>query len=127
MDNRLEGLESWEVLQQFLPPGWAEQARATGDLRRNRGVRDAGAVLRVLLMHLGQGCSLAVRRSAAAPFSHRLFWPWNRSHRCDLRVEHRFSGALGGARRTAALAAEVIRPLFQPLKRNQRLPNLLLA
>ena len=59
MDNGLEGLGSWEVLQQFLPPGWAEQARATGALRRTRGVRDAAALLRVLLMHLGQGCSLA--------------------------------------------------------------------
>src|SRR5271167_4676097 len=59
MDNRLEGLESWELLQQFLPPGWEEQARTTGALRRTRGVRDAAALLRVLLMHLGQGCSLA--------------------------------------------------------------------
>lgn len=53
------GVESWEVLQQFLPEGWAEQARASGALRRARGVSDAGALLRVLLMHLAQGCSLA--------------------------------------------------------------------
>jgi hypothetical protein len=54
-----EGLESWEVLQQFLPSGWEDQARMSGALRRSRGVENPAALLRVLLMHLAQGCSLA--------------------------------------------------------------------
>ena len=54
-----EGLDNWEVLQQFLPRGWEDQARTSGALRRTRGVDDAASLLRVLLMHLAQGCSLA--------------------------------------------------------------------
>lgn len=68
MENATEGWESWDVLEQFLPPGWAEQAHACGALRRARGVRNAAALLRVLLMHLAQGYSLAeasVRARAA--------------------------------------------------------------
>jgi DDE family transposase len=63
-----EGWESWDVLKQFLPQGWAEQARTLGALRRTRGVRDAAALLRVLLIHLAQGHSLTetVVRARAA-------------------------------------------------------------
>ena len=59
MKGSLGGLESWEVLQQFLPSRWEDQARRSGALRRTRGVEDAAALLRVLMMHLAQGCSLA--------------------------------------------------------------------
>lgn len=59
MEKATEGWESWDVLQQFLPLGWAEEARACGALRRARGVRNAAVLLRVLLMHLAQGYSLA--------------------------------------------------------------------
>jgi hypothetical protein len=52
-------LDSWEVLQQFLPAGWAEQAHSSGALRRTRGVSGPAALLRVLLIHLAQGYSLA--------------------------------------------------------------------
>jgi uncharacterized protein YbjT (DUF2867 family) len=51
--------EEWWVLRQFLPPGWQEQARSSGALRRARGVSGADALLRVLLIHLATGCSLA--------------------------------------------------------------------
>ncbi len=44
---------------QFLPIGWEQKARETGALKRARGVADAGALLRVLLIHLANGCSLA--------------------------------------------------------------------
>ena len=54
-----EGLDNWEVLQQFLPRGWEDQARTSGALRRTRGVDDAASLLRVVLMHLAQGFSLA--------------------------------------------------------------------
>lgn len=59
MEAAFEGLESWDVLQQFLPIGWEDQARISGALRRTRGVENASALLRVLLLHLAQGCSLA--------------------------------------------------------------------
>lgn len=53
------GGEDWSVLRQFLPAGWEEQARRSGALRRARGVDGAESLLRVLLMHLAAGGSLA--------------------------------------------------------------------
>jgi Transposase DDE domain len=55
----VEELENWEVVCSFLPAGWEGKAREYGALRRARGVADAGALLRILLMHVGTGCSLA--------------------------------------------------------------------
>lgn len=67
-DERFEGLgEDWEVIERVLPPGWQEAARDTGALRRTRGFKDAASLLRVLLIHLVDGCSLretAVRADA---------------------------------------------------------------
>jgi hypothetical protein len=67
-DERFEGLsEEWEVIESVLPAGWQEAARETGALRRTRGFRDAAVLLRVLLIHLVEGCSLretAVRADA---------------------------------------------------------------
>jgi hypothetical protein len=53
------GGEDWAVLRQFLPNGWEEEARRSGALRRARGVEGAEALLRLLLMHVAAGCSLA--------------------------------------------------------------------
>jgi len=50
---------NWAVLRRFLPPGWEEQARVSGALKRTRGVSGAEALLRTLLIHLANGCSLA--------------------------------------------------------------------
>ena len=55
----VEELEDWEVLCSFLPAGWEAKAREYGALRRARGVADAGALLRILLIHIGTGCSLS--------------------------------------------------------------------
>ena len=52
-------LEDWEVLCSFLPEGWEGKARECGALVRARGVADAGALLRTLLIHIATGCSLA--------------------------------------------------------------------
>jgi hypothetical protein len=49
--------EDWEVLHRFLPPGWREKARELGAVRRARKL-DAEKLLRVLLLHLADGCSL---------------------------------------------------------------------
>ena len=67
-DDRLNGLrEDWDVISTLLPTGWQEQARRTGALRRTRGFKDAASLLRVMLIHWVDGCSLretAVRARA---------------------------------------------------------------
>lgn len=55
----VEGIENWAVLRRFLPVGWEEEARISGALQRTRGVSGAEALLRTLLIHLANGCSLA--------------------------------------------------------------------
>ena len=55
----LPELENWEVLSTFLPPQWAQQARSSGAMRRARYISDPAIVLRILLLHLASGCSLA--------------------------------------------------------------------
>jgi len=55
----LEELDDWEVLCRFLPAGWEHQARESGALRRARGISGPKDLLRVLLIHLANGCSLA--------------------------------------------------------------------
>ena len=52
-------IENWAVLRTFLPAGWEEMARRSGALRRARDFPDAESLLRVLLLHIGTGCSLA--------------------------------------------------------------------
>ncbi len=59
-------LENWEILCTFLPPEWAEQARRLGAMRRARYISDPGTVLRVLLLHLANGCSLAETAARAS-------------------------------------------------------------
>jgi hypothetical protein len=66
--KHLTEFENWEVLSTFLPPDWAEQARRLGAMRRARYISDPATVLRILLLHLATGCSLAetaARASAA--------------------------------------------------------------
>jgi hypothetical protein len=53
---RLE--EDFEYLLSLLPMGWQEKAKELGALRRCRKVPDAKTLLRVLLIHLAEGCSL---------------------------------------------------------------------
>lgn len=54
-----EGLgEDWQTLVQYLPEGWEEQAFRTGAMRRVRAFATPEALLRTLLVHLAQGCSL---------------------------------------------------------------------
>jgi Transposase DDE domain len=55
----VEELDDWEVLRSFLPEGWEQQARECGALTRARGIVGADALLRVLLIHIANGCSLA--------------------------------------------------------------------
>ena len=53
-----EELDDWDHVCQHLPPGWQDQARLLGALRRARGFPDASVQLRTLLVHLAAGCSL---------------------------------------------------------------------
>ncbi len=55
----VEELDDWEVLCSFLPKGWEQAARECGALTRARGIAGADALLRVLLIHIASGCSLA--------------------------------------------------------------------
>jgi hypothetical protein len=60
------GGEDWEVVMAMLPEGWRDWAGESGALRRCRNFADASVLLRVLMIHLVDGCSLretAVRAS----------------------------------------------------------------
>ena len=60
--------EDWEVVRRVLPALWEAKAQELGAVRRQlRGFEDVATLLRVLLIHLADGCSLretAVRASA---------------------------------------------------------------
>jgi len=51
--------ENWGVIRAFLPSGWEDMARSSGALRRLRDFPNAESLLRVLLLHIANGCSLA--------------------------------------------------------------------
>lgn len=58
--------EDWQVLLTHLPRDWEAQAREKKALQRARSFESAEALLRTLLIHLAEGCSLretAVRAS----------------------------------------------------------------
>ena len=50
--------DDWEIVQRLLPEHWQAKARELGALRRCREFPDAQTLLRVLLIHLAEGCSL---------------------------------------------------------------------
>lgn len=60
--------QDWEAVMQMLPAQWEAKARELGAVRRQlRGFTSVASMLRVLLIHLADGCSLretAVRASA---------------------------------------------------------------
>jgi len=49
---------NWKVLVQFMPTGWEEKAKELGAMTRQRKISSAETLLRVLLIHLADGCSL---------------------------------------------------------------------
>lgn len=57
-NESLQRLDDWQVVRQHLPEGWEEAARRFGALHRARGVPNADVLLRVLMLHLADGCSL---------------------------------------------------------------------
>jgi hypothetical protein len=54
----METEENWKVLLQFMPLNWEEKAKELGAVTRQRKISSAETLLRVLLIHLADGCSL---------------------------------------------------------------------
>ena len=53
------GDENWNVLLSAFPNGWRQLARETGAIKPSlKEFRSEGDLLRVLLIHVGQGYSL---------------------------------------------------------------------
>lgn len=50
--------EDWETLISFLPEGWREKAKELGAIKRLRNFKDSESLLRTLLIHFIDGCSL---------------------------------------------------------------------
>lgn len=50
--------KEWEELKSFLPNGWEEKARESKAICRTRKVGSAEELLRVELLHFGEGLSL---------------------------------------------------------------------
>jgi len=62
----LTGQDNWNVLLSFFPESWEEKAKESGALHRCRKFADPESLVRTLLIHLADGCSLretAVRAS----------------------------------------------------------------
>jgi len=118
----LAELENWEILRTFLPPEWAAQARRLGAMRRARYISDPETVLRVLLLHLATGCSLAetaarasasglAQISAVGVFkSLRAAEPWVRWLAQQMRGAAELPMAVAGRRVRAIDATSVSEP-----------------
>ena len=50
--------EDWSLIERLLPAHWEQKARELGAFRRGRQIPSAAILLRVLLIHLAQGCGL---------------------------------------------------------------------
>jgi len=50
--------EGWKVILGLLPVGWEQQAILCGAMERQRDIKTAGDLLRILLLHVGRGYSL---------------------------------------------------------------------
>ena len=59
--------EQWEIVCQMLPEGWRDKARELKAMRRQRGeIQEAETLLRILMIHLLDGCSLRETATRAA-------------------------------------------------------------
>jgi hypothetical protein len=54
----LEEEDDWHVLLTFLPVGWQSKVKELGALQRVRKFESVETLLRILLIHLADGCSL---------------------------------------------------------------------
>lgn len=58
--------EDWQLIEALLPDGWMDKARELNAFRRARGIEDPRALLRVMLIHLAEGCGLRETAARAA-------------------------------------------------------------
>lgn len=65
--ERIDADADFDFLLTFLPPDWELKAKEFGALRRCRKIPNAQILLRLLLVHLAEGCSL---RETAARAKH---------------------------------------------------------
>jgi hypothetical protein len=56
----------WEFVQQLLPEQWQSKARELGALRRGRVITNAQTLLRLMLIHLTDGCALRTTAAKAS-------------------------------------------------------------
>jgi len=57
-ERKVSTSDDWDYMLLFLPEGWEQSAADTGAMLRCRGFANAGTLLRALLIHLLDGCSL---------------------------------------------------------------------
>ncbi len=50
--------EDWAIVESMLPQGWQDKARELKAMRRSRALANPATLLRVMLIHLAQGCGL---------------------------------------------------------------------
>jgi hypothetical protein len=50
--------DNWKFLLQFLPEGWEQKAKELGAVSRQRKIISAEILLRILLIHLADSCSM---------------------------------------------------------------------
>lgn len=48
----------WELLKHFFPEGWEEKAKELNAIKRQRKFRNISDLMRLLLIHLADGCSM---------------------------------------------------------------------
>ena len=48
----------FDLIEALLPSGWQDKARDLGALRRGRSIADARTLLRVMMIHIAEGCGL---------------------------------------------------------------------
>ena len=58
MNNKVLSLNDWEYLLTYMPKGWKEKGKSLGALKRNRNFDSFESLLRTLLIHFVDGCSL---------------------------------------------------------------------
>lgn len=82
----LDAQSEWDVVCQMLPAGWREKAKELGAMRRTRGIVDPEVLLRILLVHLADGCSLketALRAEQAGWANITAVGLFKRLRRCE--------------------------------------------
>ena len=58
MSKLISTATDFDYLVTFLPVGWQDKAKELGALKRCRKIPNAETLLRILLLHLAEGCSL---------------------------------------------------------------------